>query len=474
MFNTIFKKQFFFTVFLVAVSFLIMSFVLSRVFESYFTTQQIQMMEIQASRIAALFGETYSGSILTGVTTLREINKELQTLHDYLSASLILINTDYIVTTATSDIYLDVYGVSIRLEDLEPLMSGEPVSLNGRLGNIFSVPVLTVGYPVKFGGTVMGAVLLNASIPELDKTISEVFRITFVCILITLAISFLFVYFSSLNITKPIMQMNEVAKIIANGNFEKRIEVQSKDEVGQLATSFNHMAASLESQERLRQEFISNLSHDLRSPLTSMRGFLQAIIDGTIPQERHEYYIKVVLEESERLSKLANDVLDSSKLQEESINLIKEKIDINETIIRSALRFEARVAEKNLDMSINLVEDKVYVCVDTEKIQRVLHNLIDNAIKFTNDGGKICIENTLSAGKIYISITDTGKGIAPEEQKRVFDRFYKVDASRGEDKKGSGLGLSIVKDFVKAHGETITLSSELNVGSTFTFCLETV
>ena len=202
-----------------------------------------------------------------------------------------------------------------------------------------------------------------------------------------------------------------------------------------------------------------------------MKGFLKAIIDGTIPEEKKEKYINIVIEETERLTVLANNILDINRLEDIDSQDNSISFDINELIRRIIISFEARVVNKNLDIKISFAEKETFVYADLEKIQRVVYNLIDNAIKFTEANKSITITTTIKSNKVFVSIKDEGPGISLEDQKRIFDRFYKADYSRGKDKKGSGLGLSIVREFILSQGETIELKSELNKGSEFIFTL---
>jgi len=331
--------------------------------------------------------------------------------------------------------------------------------------------MLTVAYPIDLDGHVAGAVLLNASIPELERTIEDVVRITVMSIIITAFAAFVFIYFSSRTIVHPLLAMNEAAKVIAGGDFEKRIEVGTRDEVGQLGESFNNMAESLMQQERLRRDFIVNISHDLRTPLTSMRGFLEAMLDGTAPPDKTERYLSIVLEETERLSKMANDILDLNRLHIEDLHITCGEFDINDLICKTMSSFETRAAQKGIILDVRL-EGGGNVYADYEKIQRVVYNLLDNAVKFTQSGGYISIETKKEGKKAHIKVKDTGLGISPDQQRQLFDRFYKADVSRSDS--GNGLGLSIVQAFIKAHGENISLHSALGEGSEFEFTLPAV
>jgi signal transduction histidine kinase len=258
---------------------------------------------------------------------------------------------------------------------------------------------------------------------------------------------------------------------MASGAFDKRIDVRSRDEVGELAASFNHMAESLEEQERVRRAFISNLSHDIRSPLTSIRGFLRAVLEGDVPPEKTDYYIGIVMDESERLIRLADNILDYSLTQERSVSLDKTDFDINGLIRRIALSFERRATEKNISLSCRFARETDMVRADAEKIGRVVYNLLDNAVKFIPEGGEITVETRAEGGMLRVCVSDDGPGIAPEELPRVFERFYKGDPSRNEDKKGSGLGLSIVKEIIRAHGGRITAENNPGGGCVFAFTL---
>lgn len=486
MFKSIFAKQFAVYMGTIIISFTIVGFVLVNMFESYFINQKTNALVEQGRKIANSYVNFHYGTATViqrpnGAMSFKTIDRmpfinDLQTLNTYLGASCFIINENFEVTAYTKDISSLSLEQVLDVAEMSPVLNGELVVIKGNPGGIFSENVLTVGFPVKLNdGEVLGAIFMNASMAEVEKTTQDVIRLSFLCLITSLGIAFVLVYISSKTISKPIHQINEAAKVIADGNFEKRLNVKSRDEVGQLAESFNNMAESLDHNERSRREFIANISHDLRSPLTSMKGFLQAIIDGTIPKDGQEKYLNIVLDESDRLSKLANDILDINKIQSLEIGLDLTDFDINELIRKTVIMFETRITNKNIELDISFADEKTVVNADVEKIQRVLYNLVDNAIKFTPPAGKITMSTSLKdSGKVSVRIKDTGCGIAPEEQKQIFDRFYKVDTSRGEDKKGSGLGLSIVKEFIKAHDETITVNSDTGMGCEFVFSLRTV
>lgn len=269
----------------------------------------------------------------------------------------------------------------------------------------------------------------------------------------------------------PLTQMNAAAKAIANGNFSKRIYVNTRDEVGQLAKSFNKMAEELSSTDTMRKDFVANVSHELRSPLTSITGFVQGMLDGTIPESEYKKYLEIVLAESQRLSRLTKEMLDLTRIESGNMPLNKTVFDINELIRRVIITKENALENKQLDLDIAFKEEKINVYADQGGIEQVLVNLLDNAIKFTPQGGQISLSSCIKEGKAVIAVKDTGSGIKADILPHIWERFYTENKSR-TGSKGVGLGLSIVKRIMVQHGQDITAQSEENKGSVFTFTLE--
>lgn len=472
MFNSIFRKQFILYMGVIILTFALLGVVLSQAFKTYFTDQKADSLKRQGEKISTAYARTLRG----GIIDIFQLSNQFRIINEYLDASFILVDTGFGIIGVSDDISADFIGEKLEAEVFKPVLEGKVVTAEGTIEGLFDEPVLTVCYPIIVNNTVLCAILMNSSVPELQSTISEAYKIGLWCLAISAVLAFALIFISSKTMSKPLREMNEAAKVIASGDFDKRIETKSRDEVGQLAKSLNNMAESLNKQEIARREFIANISHDFRSPLTSIRGFLQAIEDGTIPEERQSYYINIVLDETQRLSALAEDILTLNKL-ETNTELIYEDFDINGLIRRTVSRFEQRIKEKKLKTRIVFSDKNTYVYADFEKIERVIYNLVDNAVKFTPDGGEINIETTMSKetrGKLTVSVRDNGPGISEQEKLRVFERFYKADASRGADKKGSGLGLSIAREFIKAHGENISLTSEPGKGCDFKFSLQAV
>ncbi|MCL2564917.1 MAG: cell wall metabolism sensor histidine kinase WalK [Defluviitaleaceae bacterium] len=478
-FNSIFGKNLAIYVSIILISFTVLGTSLSQIYRSYFIERQERTLIERSERLATLLFEQALAAHGPFAWILQAqyqelIETEARNLQEYLGYIYFVVNQDFLILSPSDDLPINDY-IHIDIETLPELtsvMDGHIVRSEGTLSGLFMEPKLTIVYPIGNDEITIGAIVMSTSMESLNENISEVVRITVNGVIISCIAAFIMISFSSRNITKPLRQMNDAAKVIASGDFEKRIEVKSLDEIGQLAESFNNMAEALNMQETSRRGFVANISHDLRSPLTSIIGFLEAMKDGTIPTERNDYYLDIVLSECKRLAKIANDLLDISKIElTGELELLKEDFELNKLIRDTLIQFENRVKQKNIKAEISFAGEDTMVFGDYEKIQRVVYNLLDNAIKFTPEDGRVRIETTIKDKKIFVSIRDSGRGLKEEERQHVFERFYKADSSRGIDKTGAGLGLSIVREFIKAHGEKIYVESIEGLGCNFIFTL---
>ncbi|MDR1539115.1 MAG: HAMP domain-containing histidine kinase [Clostridiales bacterium] len=467
MFRTLFHKQLALHLGTLIISFIILGAVLSQVIRGFFMDQRLKLLDESVRILAEEVAYTYA----YGTMDMVEYYNQAVILEKYLKATYLLLNADMSISAVSANFKLRI-GAVVDAKELEPLKAGKSIITRGRLNGVYSEDQLIAGYPVMINGYMAGAVVIISSLAELNKTIWDMYKATGLCLSVAIVIGGMLIYIASGSIAKPLRQMNYTARLISGGDFEKRIDVKGVDEVAQLAQSLNNMADSLNHQEKNRREFIANISHDLRSPLTSMRGFIQAIMDGTVPSDRVNHYLEIVLDESERLSKLADDVVDLSQIQAQKVTLDLTTFDINDLIRTTAMIFERRIREKNQLLTLNFADETDFVKADRDKIARVLYNLLDNAVKFTLENGEMSVDTSVKDRKVWIMVRDTGIGISPEEQKKIFERFFKADASRGMDKRGNGLGLSIVREFVKAHGSSISLESAPGVGTSFTFPLD--
>ena len=270
---------------------------------------------------------------------------------------------------------------------------------------------------------------------------------------------------------RPIDNINNVSKRLAKGEVEKRVVVNCNNEIGELAESFNIMAECLEKSDTKRREFISNVSHELRSPITSIKGFIGGILDGVIPRDRENYYLKIVYDEVDRLARLVNDLLDMSAMESGKFNLAITEFDINQVISLCILNLEHKIQEKGLNVKATFHNNRAYVLGDRDRIIQVVTNIIENSIKYSNDDGEIKIDVYSKGEKIYVDIFNSGECIEEKELNKIWDRFYKSDKSR-TNKLSTGLGLPIVRSILSQHNEDIWVKNIEGKGVSFIFTLK--
>ncbi len=340
--------------------------------------------------------------------------------------------------------------------------------------NFFNAPVLTVAWPVVIDGNVIGAVFVHKKLSDMTDSMMEMYRQIIYAALMSIAVSVILVYFLGKNILRPLREVASATKQLARGNFDVRLDIPSRDEIGDLSKTFNSVAEDLGKYENTRRSFVANVSHDLRSPLTSMQGLVQGMLDGTIRKDQQEYYLGIVLDETKRLNLLINDLLDLSQIESGKIAFTFKNMDINELIRRCLITFEGRISAKKIEVAVDIRDEKQYVHADENRIWQVMTNLIDNAVKFTPEGGDIHIYTTESPASIFVNVNNTGGVIPAEDLPYVFERFYKADKSRTREQEGTGLGLSIVKKILVGHGQNIWVKSSQKEGTTFTFTLKKV
>lgn len=332
---------------------------------------------------------------------------------------------------------------------------------------------LVVAKPIESDGSVIGYVFVssdNAAILGVWKTfIGVVLTLAIAVMLVAMLMSLLF----SKKMAEPLDQLTVASRKFALGDFSVRVENTDHrdDEIGTLLDSFNNMADSLEKSDRKRQELIANISHELRTPMTTIAGFADGIIDGTIPRDQEDKYLHKIADETRRLARLVRNMLDLSQAETKAVDKTKrKKFDLSELLLQTLLSFESRVKAKNLDVDPQLPEDPIIVFAERDSITQVLYNLTDNAVKFAAVGGTIKIRLYKRDGKAYVSIKDRGETIPQDDLPFIFDRFHKSDRSRSLDKDGVGLGLYLVKRIINSHDEDIAVTSHDGV-TEFVFTL---
>ncbi|MBM7581664.1 signal transduction histidine kinase [Caldicoprobacter guelmensis] len=357
-------------------------------------------------------------------------------------------------------------------EEFIQILKGNIITKTGRFGGRFDVPVLTVGVPLRINNRIRGAIFLHSPVEGIKRTLYDIYKNIWWAAFISAGLSVILLYWMSRRISNPLIQMNEISREFAQGNFKRRVKVVTKDEIGQLAVNFNAMADSLEKLEDMRRSFVANVSHELRSPLTSIMGYIQGVLDNTIKPEDREKYLSISLSEAQRLSKLIDELLDLTQIESGQFPLNISVFDINEQIRRSLISQEERINQKGIEVQVEFQDEHCWVEADADRIQQVVINLLDNAIKYNRENGKLIIKTWKHRDKVYVKIQDQGPGIPKEDIVHIWERFYQVDKSRSGKDRGRGLGLSIVKKIIEQHEQNIWVNSRVGEGTAFIFSLK--
>ncbi|MCM1272012.1 MAG: cell wall metabolism sensor histidine kinase WalK [Clostridium sp.] len=422
---------------------------------------------------AYLIGEQTISNFVRGVYTLEYTQENLQYYSDRLDASIWVVDMKGIMIVASSTKENIEVPTNIFLVDQNfDITKGQ--TLTGDFYGLFNDEVITVTMPIETAGEPNGMILIHSTVSQIRSVQKDMLQVIYIPFLLLIIISFVLLALISGKIMKPIKKINSVAEEYSTGNFETKMDITSDDEIGQLATTLEYMASELSKLDEYRREFISNISHDFRSPLTSIKGYIEAIQDGTIPPEKQDKYLSIVLNETLRLTKLTSSLLELNNYDSYGLWLITKDFDIIDLVKNAINTFEGKCQEKNISLILNNHCEITTVNADKTKIQQVIYNLLDNAIKFTSEGKSIYITLEEKREKIFVSVKDEGCGIPSDSLNKVWVRFYKADASRGRDKQGTGLGLAITREIIKAHNENINVVSTEGVGSEFTFSLKKI
>ena len=418
---------------------------------------------------ANLLASNYLPDYFSETITLADVYTQLNGMSDYLNSDIWFVdNEGSLLASAKSG---DVSYAPSRIENFNPAESGGSTYLTGDYHGYFNSEMITVIAPVTEKFSTRGYLLVHKPYSQIADAHSVLMRNTYIVILIIYVLSFIILLGVHFLIYRPLVKITNAAKQYASGNLDVVIPVNTQDEMGYLSASLNYMSSQLKDMEDYQKKFVANVSHDFRSPLTSIKGYVEAMADGTIPPEMQGKYLNIILFETERLTDLTRDLLTLNEFDTKDLLLDKTDFDIHEVIRNTAASFEGTCTAKKISIELLLATRTLYVHADRHKIQQVLYNLLDNAIKFSNPESTITIETTPRGDKVYTSVKDYGIGIPKSSINKIWERFYKSDLSRGKDKKGTGLGLSIVKEIIQAHNENINVISTEGVGTEFIFSL---
>ncbi len=364
-------------------------------------------------------------------------------------------------------------GGEIAPEIMEKVRSGAVHREVGNLGGYFGHALISVVLPVRdAAGNFRVAVAVSTTRDAIFTVFALFLRGVLMITVFVVMFGTALLYYITQKTTRPLKEMSAASKRIARGDYTVRVNTSGADEISDLAVSFNHMAESMEKLEKLRSEFIANVSHELKTPMTSIGGFVDGILDGTIPAEQTSHYLGIVSEETHRLSRMVTKLLLATRLQAGMQDLNIVTLDICGLIGGAVINAEQAADERGIQVEIDLPQERVFVRGDGDALKQVVTNLFDNAVKYGNTGGTVRVSLERQGDKVLVHVFNTGTGVEQEHLPYVFDRFYKVDRSRGMDKDSTGLGLYITKSILKNLGQEIWAESEYGAWIRFTFTLD--
>lgn len=333
-------------------------------------------------------------------------------------------------------------------------------------------PIVTIFVPVEASDGVVAVLAVNAHVANLSSFTKTISQSMWMIPFIAFFISAVFVYLASTFISRPLNELNKLAMEAGKGNFNYRYDINSKTEIAHIGENLNKMMSRLSKMEKFRSDFVQNASHELKAPITVISGYCQALMDDDMDREKQKEYLHIILSETDRMKQLIETLMSLSRIESGNDTLNKEHFNINDVLSRNLLAFEIEIEKKNLDIEVNYENDKLEVCADKAKIEQVVINLLQNAIKYTREDDKIIITTRQVKAKAYIEIMDTGIGIEKKEMDNIFDRFYTVDKAKTPGKSGSGIGLSLVKKILELHDSHIYVDSVKDEYTKFYFYLD--
>lgn len=413
----------------------------------------------------------YFNNDFSSLTTNPEIVKDIQNASALINCRLWITDTNGRIVYDTNNIKLNEVISDFDITDF-----GNRYYMVGDFYGNFDNETLSVAIPIVGNFKTEGYMIFHRGTDVIKERTNEVLKTIYWTFFIIYDLSLIILLIFTFVVYIPLRKISHASKEFAKGNltYEGLASFTNEDEIGNLGMSLNYMARKLNSLEEDQKKFIGNVSHDFRSPLTSIKGYVEAMKDGTIPPEMQGKYLDIVLFETERLTKLTKSLLTLNAWDNKSNRLDLTEFSLYEMIKPIINSFEGKCEKKHITIDLILGSKDYYVSADRSKIEQVIYNLLDNAIKFSHNDSSIQLDIHDKNDKIFISIKDTGIGIPKESISKIWDRFYKTDLSRGKDKTGTGLGLSITKEIINAHDENINVISTEGVGTEFIFTLKKV
>ena len=473
--KTTFSRTFSTTVIILLLSLILVGTSFQALVEDYLAKTAIEQLRENSTAMSNL-ASAYSSD---GPMVNRAFMVNLDIV-SHISGSDILICdvTGRVILCSDSITGCDHHYLRVDKEYMDRVIANGGESATGMIPDLYEEIRYVVATPITdfVTGQNLGIVIASTPTRSTEAIMSRIANIFMTVSLLVVLISVVAMVILVRRQSDPLQQMAQVARAFGHGNLDARVKLADdySEEVEELALAFNNMAQELQKSEYQRREFVANVSHELKTPMTTISGYVDGILDGTIPENRHRHYLQVVSDETKRLSRLVRSMLDISRMQDASVPEEKKvRFDLEETLGQVLITFEKKITDKNLDVDVDMPAYPVFTHACEDYVTQVVYNLIDNAVKFCPEGGTLGLKIQQGGGKVYVTVSNEGETIPAEELPLVFDRFHKIDKSRAQNRDGWGLGLYIVKTLVSSHGENISVTSR-DGKTAFTFTMPLV
>ena len=466
MFKTIYSRLAAIFMLIIVISFTMIAFIITSLVGDYAVTQKTQTVTDAALSVKKVLELAYSeeseyNTDLISAMLSAPINNE--SVHAFLTDV-----SGHLIVSNDINIQANHIPADIMLQAVSEKGFSGASDLGGSLPSnsiVSAMPILSDS------GEVGAVVFVHTDSRSETAMLSSLLRTIVLSTMWVLIAMLLAIYFVSERTIGPLKSMSRAAKQFASGKLDVRVHVSGNDEIAELAVAFNSMAESIANMEKMRSGFLGNVSHDLRTPMTTISGFVDGILDGTIPKDKQEYYLRIISSEVKRLSRLVKALLDISRIQAGERKFKPEYFDICEMARQILISFEQMIDNKHLEVEFDIDKDSMVAYADVDAIHQVFYNICDNAVKFSREGGLLRVSVKSIEKKIHVFVYNEGSGIPEEDIPYVFERFYKTDKSRSLDRTGVGLGLFIARSVIEAHGEKIEVRSVQNEYCEFEFTL---
>lgn len=456
--KTTYRRQFTMILCLLVAAILVIGLSFLYLFDRYAQDHQKQSLDDTAQSVTELV-QSYSATYLNSW----EFRTNLAVAARASDNDIVICNSEGVVCICMERSNCEHLGKRLDSDTVDTLFQGEKAKLNKAVSTLYGDERMASAIAVlNNDGSRLCIVVVSVQKAAITALTEKMLRVFLLAALLILVAALLAIPIFTRREARPIQEMAAAARQIAHGNLDVRVPTGNEnEELEELAVAFNNMTLALKNSETIRNEFVANISHELKTPMTTIAGYLDGMLDGTIPPEKYRYYMELVSTEARRLSRLVRSMLDISRLRDQGIPADqKTNFDICEAAGQALLCFEQRINQKKLNVEIDMPDEGLTIHAAQDSVTQVLYNLIDNAVKFVNEGGTLSVRIRRHGNSAMISVGNTGKTIPPEELPLVFDRFHKIDKSRSNDRDGWGLGLYIVKTIVLAHSEDVYVTSQ--------------